>query len=135
MYDEVKAYRAAIAAAEERHDAGLALLPPMERHAGGVDCANCEGAHVLSKTLREAGKDAWDALTASTNPLVRWIAENCWDYHWDALEILEALPATMAELDAIALQQGWCDTWDCFRADARAAGVLPVTAPDAEVPA
>lgn len=68
---------------------------------------------------------AWDALKGSGDPLVKWIAENCEGYSSEALIILQALPATPDELDEIAERQDWCSTWNSFREEAIAAGVMP----------
>lgn len=73
----------------------------------------------------QADDTAWDALRASSIPLVAWIAENCKDYKSEAREVLMSLPADMDELDALADTHGWCDAWRRFREQAERAGVLP----------
>jgi hypothetical protein len=76
-----------------------------------------------------AQSDAWEALKGSADPLVRWIAENCGDYHCEATHVLRALPASMDELDALARMKGWCGMWKEFRRRAEQAGVLPDASP------
>ena len=62
-----------------------------------------------------AQNEAWNALTQSSEPLVRFIAENCKDYQSYAVEVLRVLPATVDELDELADDQDWCHIWNQFR--------------------
>jgi hypothetical protein len=76
-----------------------------------------------------AHEAAWSALKGSSDPLVKWIAENCEEYRGEAGTILKALPATADELDDLAEENEWCTTWNAFRDRAIAAGVLPGARP------
>lgn len=78
---------------------------------------------------REAQTAAWRALTASGDPLVKWIAENCAEYTEQAEAVLTALPATVEELDDLAEREDWCPVWDRFRQGAIEAGVVPGVTP------
>lgn len=89
------------------------------------------GAHI-KETCRycifEASCEvAFTALAESADPLVRWIAQNCEGYAPQAAEVLRLLPAPMAALDALACENEWCEDWANFRAQAKAAGVLPAS--------
>lgn len=122
MYDEVKTFVAAMDAAKEQYRNAPPKTPGGPHNE--LTCPLC--AREVSEGV------AWDALKASTDPLVRWIAENVDEYKRHATKILEALPASMAELDKIADAHNWCGDWEFFKAAAEKAGVLPV---DAEVSA
>lgn len=75
---------------------------------------------------RQAARTAaWAALKESSDPLVKWIAQNCRDYRDHAETILRALPATEAELNDIAESGEWCEVWDGFKERAIEAGVMP----------
>jgi hypothetical protein len=73
----------------------------------------------------EAIHAAWNALKGSDNPLVAWIAEHCHEYREHAETVLRVLPATEAELDAIAAEGDWCSVWNSFKDRAIEAGVMP----------
>lgn len=142
MYDEVKAYVAAMAAARDQYESTNATLLGGAEHTSGPFAANCPACKAVADTAdertaadtarRSAEEGAWDALKASGDPLVRWIGENCGLVRYDAQTVLEALPASRAELDALAEQYGWCEEYAEFRERAAHAGVLPK---DAEVSA
>ncbi|MDG4857097.1 hypothetical protein P8605_02805 [Streptomyces sp. T-3] len=72
---------------------------------------------------------AWGTLTASSDPLVKWIAENCADHCEEARCVLGILPATVDEIDDLAEREGWCRVWEDYRQRALDAGVLPGTTP------
>lgn len=142
MYDEVKTYVAAMKAATERYESTNATLLGGAEHTSSPFAAGCPACKAVAETAdertvadtarRSAEEGAWDALEASSDPLVRWIGKNCVGYAAAAQTVLEALPASMAELDAIAEQRGWCEEYAEFRERAAHAGVLPK---DAEVSA
>lgn len=141
MYEEVKTYCAVAAAAWQQYETALEGLRSGLEHIAGPagTCPACTAEEAVREQRSAAGNArvaaddaAWNALKASTDPLVRWIADNCRDYRVHAQVILEALPAPMSVLDGIASEQGWCWEWDELRKSAYAAGVLPK---DAEVPA
>lgn len=67
---------------------------------------------------------AWNALVASDDPIVRFIASECRDYTDEAITVLEALPATLEQLNALAREHDWCDRWDHFLDRARETGVF-----------
>lgn len=156
MYPEVKAYveacetaktiyRNAVAEKQAAYRAALAVAK-----ANGLTRGICcwEWAYdetplgkllndhhtALRNTRAAAETDAWKALKTAADPLVRWIAENCEDYRFEAAFVLRALPASMDELDALARENGWCGMWGGFRRQAEQAGVLSAaTAPEGEV--
>lgn len=111
MYPEVEAYLAAIKAADAQY-----------RTAEGRE------KDAFLAALRRAEEDGWDALKASEAPLVRWIADNCYKNFRTARKALRALPATLAELDALAAREGWCEAYDTYRHAALKAGVLSAPA-------
>lgn len=130
MYDEVKAFGAAMDAAHEVWVGGLAAIEASMEHSRRIDmraCAACVATNPVYAAYEAAVDVARDALAASTtDPLIRWIAEHVRDYEREARIVLEALPASMAELDQLANDKGWCGDWERLRRTARAAGVLPV---------
>lgn len=139
MYEDVKTYLAAIEAAQVEYDATTATLGTDVMHTDSGDCPACQALaltvderRLASLTLREADRAAWNALLASSHPLVAWIAKNCLDRKYHAGIILKALPASMDDLNGIAEREGWCYEWNELRDRADAAGVLPQ---DAEVSA
>ncbi|GHC88559.1 hypothetical protein [Streptomyces flavofungini] len=68
---------------------------------------------------------AWSTLAASSDPLVKWIAENCTRYAREARQVLTALPATIGELDRLADEHDFCGAWEDYRWEAAEAGVIP----------
>lgn len=107
-------------------------------------CPRCEfsdgpGGTARDAAMKAAGEAAeaaenaaWDALKASGDPLVAWIAAHCRGYAYEATEVLRALPAPIETLDALARKRGWCGIWREFRERAEQDGVLPS---QSEVPA
>jgi hypothetical protein len=73
---------------------------------------------------RVAIQAAWDGLKMSEDKLVVWIAEHCQSHFSYAVQVLEILPATSAEIQALALEKDWCDTFDTLLDQAVEAGVL-----------
>lgn len=130
MYDEVKAFGAAVDAAHEVYTGGIAAIEASMEHSRRIDmraCAACVATNPVSAAYEASVDAARDALEVSTaDPLVRWIAEHVRDYEREVRIVLEALPASMAELDQLANDKGWCSDWERFRRLARAAGVLPI---------
>lgn len=124
MYDEVTAFGAAMDAADRL----LAEARNAARGQHSLGFAECPGCVLEEPAYAALGRDrpaAWDALEASSDPLVRWIARYYRDYLHEARMVLEALPASMAELDQIASDRGWCGDWARARRSAETAGVLP----------
>lgn len=157
MYPEVQQYLDAVKAADAAHHlcavqcyAADSAAFRAAREGGWTepagacrrDCAWPETP--LARAIRKVRKDsyatrdaaratAWDALRASEVPLVRWIAEECEEYAWEARQVLAALPASLEELDALASEERWCGAWDGFRRQALAAGVVADAPKDSEV--
>ncbi|MFC8436498.1 hypothetical protein [Streptomyces sp. NPDC057253] len=136
MLPEVRAYVEAIEAASAEEDkvrqAAAARYP--KRFDWDEEGQRQISAHnkVTGEAYRarvHAQDDAWSALKTSSDPLVRWIAENCAEYRDHARQVLSALPATLGELDALAEQGGWCGVWDAFRQRAIDAGAMPGPVP------
>lgn len=133
MLPDVKAYVEAIEPAEAAFN--KAVEEARAKYPNRYDRTTDEGrkqrrAYVETESVaydaRTAALDtAWGALKRSSDPLVKWIAENCESYRPEALMILQALPATPEELGRIAEGQEWCGTWESFRDEAIEAGVMP----------
>lgn len=114
MHDDVKAYIDGRDAYNKAHQE----LQAKYRKA----CA--EARDSFNQRVNELTQPSWDSLKQSSDPLVKWIAENCEDYTNYAVEILKALPAPLSELREIAADADWCDTWDGFVRRAVRDGVI-----------
>ncbi|MET9385326.1 hypothetical protein ABZY09_30705 [Streptomyces sp. NPDC002928] len=135
----VKEYSEAIEAAEAAYAAALVQLDakyPQRDAYGSTDSEGYKQYQAWREEQADAGAaddatktTAWDALKGSPDPLVKWIAENCEEYHSAAATILKALPATLEELDELAADRDWCSVWDGFRNDAIRAGVISDVVP------
>lgn len=71
--------------------------------------------------------DHWEdfaELAKSADPLVAFIGRNCADYPDEAETILKALPATIEELEDIAIERHWCSRWEAFMRKAIEEGVV-----------
>lgn len=132
MLPDVQKYVEAIDAAEAARSKARADAD--EKYSGrygyGNEAQEQRAAHRKAvndayKPWAAAFEGAWEALKSSSDPLVKWIAENCKGYESEARRVLEALPATLVELDELALDHDWCNTWARFRDQALEAGVLP----------
>jgi hypothetical protein len=137
MLPEVQAYIDATEAADKADaDGGRALHEKYRKYCYDDSDEGYEQRRAFRKersalwsSRDEAREAAWAALKESSDPLVKWIAENCADYRDQAETILRALPATAEELDAIAEEHDWCGVWNGFRDQAADAGVLPGVKP------
>lgn len=128
MLPEVAAYFATMDAATAARDSALGITAPY-----GC-CPSCDSEDTGKPyTERAAAWNVWrtaedkanTALRGAEDPLVRWIAENVKDYTSQRDQVLRALPATLAELDALAEEQGWCSIWRNLRDRAVDASVVP----------
>ncbi|MGW7073513.1 hypothetical protein ACWGII_39620 [Streptomyces sp. NPDC054855] len=136
MLPEVKEYveifEAAVSTRNAAEDAAGVKYP--QRYGYGEDARRQTSAYreEVSKaydTCAVVQADAWEALKASGDPLVKWIAENSVAYREQARCILAALPATIDELDDLAEANDFCGVWDEFRQQAIAAGVVSGSTP------
>jgi hypothetical protein len=133
MYPEVEQYLAAVKAAEDKYEEAAKQAPRHDYDMSEDDCARCAFLNPIRAARDVATEAAMGQLAQASDPLVRWIAENCQSYPSAARTVLEALPASMAELNDLAADEGWCGTWEDFVRKAEYAGVLPSA--DAEVSA
>lgn len=140
MLPEVKAY---VAAREAARAAFNESIKDAEAKYPMRNDWNAGDSRVQRQAFREAQDaaygarsvafdTAWGALKQSGDPLVKWIAENAEDYAGEALIVLQALPATLDELDDLAERQDWCGTWTSLKERAIAAGVMPGIEPPSE---
>ncbi|MDQ1051757.1 hypothetical protein [Streptomyces sp. V4I2] len=136
MLPEVQKYFASVEAATTAQSAAEAAAGEKypERHDHSDDgrrqfSAYYEEVDKAYAACADAQKTAWEALKASGDPLVKWIAENCAEYRAEAQHILPILPATADELDDLADTQNWCSVWGDFRQRAADAGVMPGITP------
>lgn len=126
MLAEVQAYIEAMDAANQVYTEDSDKLYD-QRHAGEI---THEVFRRKYSAVREANRaalaNAATKLGESNDPLVRFIAENAVSaHHREALKVLKVLPATRAELETLAVDNGWCGTWDDLVAAAEKAGALP----------
>jgi hypothetical protein len=79
--------------------------------------------------LRDARLSLWDALLATGDPLLVWIADDPTGHihgvHAEVLTVLAEFPCTLDYLDEIAADEGWCGMWGRARSAAVADGVVP----------
>jgi hypothetical protein len=68
-------------------------------------------------------RSAWEALRCG-DPLADWIIGNASRHSDRAMQVLRALPATLAELDALADAADWRETWNTLRNAAIVDGVI-----------
>lgn len=136
MYAEVQHYidAEAEAASKLQNDQNEIGTRYPNRHALGRDAAEeyrgySRELDAVYDVYKIARNTAWQGLKESTDPLVRWIAENCKEYQGEAISILRALPASLDDLDTIAYDASWCGVWGEFRDAAERAGVLPGMTP------
>lgn len=116
---------AAVAAAEEKYPGRSGYGEDARRQALAFN----KEVDAAQAACQDALGGAWGGLKASGDPLVKWIAENCDGYQEQARQVLTALPATLGELDDLAVEKDWCTVWDDFRQQAIEAGVMPGVTP------
>jgi len=135
---EVQAYLDAKSGAQKAYDDGVAKINADPRFRIGVledrYGDNWQAKHAEARAAREelerayfdAPNKAWaDHLVTSTNPMVKYIADNAQGYPAEADQVLKLLPATREELDAYAASKDWCREWVRLADAAEAAGVFP----------
>ena len=84
----------------------------------------------LRERRNQAFADAKTEILRSEDKLVRYIINELFrEYPSFCTIVLEALPAGVAELNALAEQHGWCGEWEELLAKARRAEVLPAASP------
>ncbi len=133
MLPELEEAFAAIDAAQAEIEKVRSETPECDYDLRAEECPRCTALAKPKEALRAGVEPAWRELQGSQDPLVLWIAEHCERYVDEALMVVRLLPAPMTELDALALREGWCETWDALKRKAGRAGVLP--AQSAEVSA
>jgi hypothetical protein len=126
MHPEMEPHFAVLDAVQAAYEKAVREAP---QHSPGGFCPACAAIVPSQEALRAARRAAMVGAAGASDPLVRWIGSNCWEYLIEALEVLRRLPAPMAELDALASERGWCGAWQEFKDEARQAGVLPDGAP------
>ncbi|MEV2236044.1 hypothetical protein AB0H69_46880 [Streptomyces phaeochromogenes] len=119
------AQSAAVAAADTKYPERYGYGEEGRRQANSYS-EEVNRAYTTRADVQEA---AWSSLKTSSDPLVKWIAENCADYRQEAQCVLVALPATVGELDDLADQNDWCGVWGKFRQLAIDAGVVAAIVP------
>ncbi|MFC7309026.1 hypothetical protein ACFQVC_33085 [Streptomyces monticola] len=132
MLPEVQKYVERVEAATSARDAAVtkAHAKYPERYGSGEEARrqNIAYGEELNKAYdmyADLFEAAWDALKSSSDPLAKWIAENCGEYRDQAVTVLAALPATLGELEALAEREDWCGVWDDFKERAIEAGFMP----------
>lgn len=124
MLPELMEHFAAIDAAQADCTKAYDSAPRHDYNMSEETCPRCVALKPSQNALRAAEGAAWSAMRDASDPLLRWIAENCEEYQAAALEVVRALPADMDTLNALAREKDWCGVWDDFKDAARAAGVL-----------
>jgi hypothetical protein len=129
-----EAQRVAAAALEEKHERayqgyGDEYYTPEKKEQRAEHSREREATYVA---LQVATNEAWNTLGQSSDPLIRFIAEQCKDYQDYAVKVLSILPASVDEMDALAEEYDWCHIWTRFRDQAIEAGVMPGVKPLSE---
>lgn len=124
MLPEVVEYVAAVNEAQDTYEKEIKKL----RNTYGYDGTYYEKIGEADSRYTTKTEAAKETLRKNAKyPLVRWIMENdaVRENYWSHAEaILKRLPATDEELHAYAKRNGWCQTWDYFRAQALADGAM-----------
>ena len=120
MLPEVKTFCEAINAANDAHSDAIDKIIS-ERYSESY----YEKRNAAVRQRPEAHNAAWTALAASEDKLVAFIATNCCSNSYEAMKVLEILPATRDELDKLADEYDWCGEWDRLVEMAENAGVMP----------
>jgi len=120
MHASVEKYFAAIDSAQKEYEAAVALRD---------ETYSQQGAAVRAAARKQGdaktGESGLAILRDSEDPLTVWIAENAMIGFPEHAEIvLRALPATREQLDALAVEHGWCTDWERYMQMAERAGVL-----------
>lgn len=69
-----------------------------------------------------------ELLEATDDKLVRFIVQSYLsDYANQAIKVLKVLPATLDELDELAVREGWCGVWTDAVDEAVEAGAIEIT--------
>ena len=76
------------------------------------------GLNKADEVRRQAHKAAWELLSTSDDPLVRYVYAHCHSYPDHARQILEILPADFAAMQEVARKGNWCEVFDGFAAGA-----------------
>lgn len=122
MYPEVEQYIKTRDAANEKNRADTIALNLKYSNLYNRPESEIDAYHSAKRetntTFRVTVNEAWNGLTASSDPLVCFIAENCKEYQQQAAEVLKALPATVGQLDDLAGGHDWCEIWNQFRDEA-----------------
>lgn len=125
MLTEVRTYVDAIDKAIKEHDERDDANRDKYR---GVPYEEREPYYEMSRTITKdyhAALDAaWETLEDSTDPVVQFIYKNCKDYRAESTEVLKVLPATLDEIENLAITSDWCGVWDDFREKAVESGVF-----------
>jgi hypothetical protein len=142
MYAEIQTFVTAQAEAtktfEEAHQALRDKYPNRDSYTASYEVRRAENDAFyiefdkLNTDQRVTINEAWAKLQESNDPLVRWIGANCKDYQREATFVLEALPASMDDLESLAESHDFCGIWRRMVESARAAGVLPAGDPVSE---
>lgn len=135
MLPEVEKYLADVKAAEELHKTARAEIDKRyqvsvltERYSDEFrriqDAARAE-LNNLNEALLTALESAWDALAASSDRGVAFIARVCKNhYRSEGVVALKALPLTRSELVELAERQGWCEEYERLADEAEEEGVF-----------
>jgi len=131
MLPDVQQYTEAMQAAANAYDEAYKAIDK-EHHEAGTRYNDpyYESLKAANQVKRDAEAAAWDALKASEDPFVNWVANNCGEYRNEATIVLKNAPYADADaLEAVRADYGWCGDWHELHARAEAAGVIPGVVP------
>jgi FAD/FMN-containing dehydrogenase len=130
------AYKAVERSAWDAYEA--VQRPAWEACVAAAQCTALDAYEAVERstwaTYQAARRPAWDAYKAVErqaweslacgDPLVDWIISNATAHNVEAVQLLCALPATLADLDDLARDKRWCPEWDDLRDKAISDGVI-----------
>jgi len=124
MYPEVEAYVTACETANQSRDEAYEAAR-VAVHANEINHAEFDERQTTARrAARATCVDAWNALKASADPLVAFIAGHYQARYREATIVLKGLPADHAGLLKIAKDAGWCDAFDEYLDEMVDAGVV-----------
>lgn len=79
----------------------------------------------FQRRFNDWSQDAWrDHIQTSTDPLIHFMGRKCRGHRSFAIEVFQALPCDMFQLELLSQRSDWCTEWDGFVKAAIEEGVI-----------